>query len=83
MDELDQNFSSLVQSEVLFSLTDPGQMKALKALVNKSVPQEAFEKGNLVSTRKGESPLQVCLDYSRQIKVQIVNHNPKFANREL
>ncbi|KAE8734586.1 hypothetical protein F3Y22_tig00000738pilonHSYRG00013 [Hibiscus syriacus] len=38
MEELDKNFTSLVQSQALLSLTEPGKMNALKALVSKSVP---------------------------------------------
>ena len=40
MEELDKTFSSLVQSEALLSLTEPGKMNALKALVNKDIPNE-------------------------------------------
>lgn len=40
MEELDKSFSSLVQSEVLLSLTEPSKMNALKALVNKGIPNE-------------------------------------------
>lgn len=40
MEDLDKNFTSLVQSEALLSLTEPGKMNALKALVNKSIPNE-------------------------------------------
>lgn len=61
-DELDKNFSSFVQSKILFSLADPRKSNALKAIVNKIVLREASEKGNLPSTMKGESPLQLCLD---------------------
>ncbi|KAK4785244.1 hypothetical protein SAY86_001933 [Trapa natans] len=41
MEELDKNFTSLVQSEALMSLTEPGKMSALKALVNKGIPSTA------------------------------------------
>lgn len=40
MDELDENFSSLVQSKVMISLTEPDKMNSVKALVNKSIPNE-------------------------------------------
>lgn len=36
VDQLDQEFTSLVQSEALLSLTQPNKMNALRALVNKS-----------------------------------------------
>lgn len=38
MEELDKNFSSLVQSQVLLSMTEPSKMNALKALVSKDIP---------------------------------------------
>lgn len=40
MEELDKSFSSLVQSKVLLSLTEPSKMNALNALVNKGIPNE-------------------------------------------
>ncbi|KAL8142980.1 hypothetical protein V2J09_016012 [Rumex salicifolius] len=44
IEELDKDFKSLVQSEALVSLTHPGKMNALKALVNPGIPEEHFEK---------------------------------------
>ncbi|TYI34267.1 hypothetical protein ES332_A04G189700v1 [Gossypium tomentosum] len=52
MDELDKSFSSLVQSQALLSLTEPGKMNALKALVNKSIPDEHVKKEELAVTQK-------------------------------
>lgn len=37
LEQLDNNFTSLVNSEALLALTDPTKIKALKALVNKSI----------------------------------------------
>lgn len=54
MDELDKNFSSLVQSQMLTSLTDPGKMNALKSLVNKGVPGQQV-RVNLPVTKKTEA----------------------------
>lgn len=36
LEQLDNNFTSLVNSEALLALTDPTKINALKALVNKS-----------------------------------------------
>ncbi|XP_059648722.1 uncharacterized protein LOC132294765 [Cornus florida] len=44
VDQLDKDFSSLVQSEALLSLTQPNKMNALKALVNKSISNEYLKK---------------------------------------
>ncbi|KAK2636010.1 hypothetical protein Ddye_030802 [Dipteronia dyeriana] len=57
MEELDKTFSSLVQSEALLSLTEPGKMNALKALVNKDIPNEHLKKdGKKLETFKQEQP---------------------------
>ncbi|TXG56664.1 hypothetical protein EZV62_017977 [Acer yangbiense] len=57
MEELDKTFSSLVQSEALLSLTEPGKMNALKALVNKDIPNEhLINDGKKTETFKQEQP---------------------------
>jgi len=63
MEELDKNFSSLVQSEALLSLTEPGKMSALKALVNQSVPKEPLKITKLSATEKAETFAQVEFYY--------------------
>ncbi|XP_021910283.1 nucleolar protein 14 isoform X2 [Carica papaya] len=55
MDELDKSFTSLVQSKVLLSLTEPGKMSALKALVNKVTPNEDVKKDELPVTQRTEN----------------------------
>ncbi|XP_021654756.2 uncharacterized protein LOC110645812 isoform X2 [Hevea brasiliensis] len=55
MEELDKSFTSLVQSKVLLSLTEPGKMNALKALVNQSIPNEHLKKDDLLVTQKPEA----------------------------
>ncbi|KAL6969684.1 hypothetical protein U1Q18_029391 [Sarracenia purpurea var. burkii] len=55
--ELDRNFTSLVQSEALLSLTQPNKMNALKALVNKSISNE-FVKKDVVFPTLNEETLQ-------------------------
>lgn len=47
VEELDKNFTSLVQSEALLSLTRPDKVNALKALVNKSIPNEYMKKDDV------------------------------------
>ncbi|KAJ7943307.1 nucleolar protein 14 [Quillaja saponaria] len=63
MEELDKKFTSLVQSDVLLSLTDPSKMNALKALVNKSIPNEISNKGSSSSNRRTENFEQEKPDY--------------------
>ncbi|KAL3636188.1 hypothetical protein CASFOL_020735 [Castilleja foliolosa] len=44
IDQLDKDFTSLVQSEALLSLTQPNKMKALKSLVNSTMPNDNSKK---------------------------------------
>ncbi|GFP87290.1 nucleolar protein 14 [Phtheirospermum japonicum] len=44
IDQLDKDFTSLVQSEALLSLTQPNKMKALKSLVNSSMSNDNAKK---------------------------------------
>ncbi|KAL6986806.1 hypothetical protein U1Q18_043205 [Sarracenia purpurea var. burkii] len=53
--ELDRNFTSLVQSEALLSLTQPNKMNALKALVNKSISNEFVKKDVVFPTLNEET----------------------------
>ncbi|KAK6242607.1 hypothetical protein SCA6_007996 [Theobroma cacao] len=55
MEELDKNFTSLVQSQVLLSMTEPGKMNALKALVNKGVLNEHLNKEELPVSQREEA----------------------------
>lgn len=59
VEELDRNFTSLVHSEALLSLTEPNKMNALKALVNKSISNENSNKDSLSATRKMDNSVQV------------------------
>jgi nucleolar protein 14 len=59
MEELDKSFTSLVQSQALSSLTEPGKMNALKALVNKDIPNEHVKKDELPVIQKPETFKQV------------------------
>ena len=49
LEQLDNNFTSLVNSEALLALTDPTKINALKALVNKSTSDNK-EKIDVVSS---------------------------------
>ncbi|XP_022951528.1 nucleolar protein 14 isoform X1 [Cucurbita moschata] len=55
IEDLDKKFESLVQSEALLSLTSSGNANALKALVQKSIPNEHLKKDNLLATGKTEN----------------------------
>ncbi|XP_065877793.1 uncharacterized protein [Euphorbia lathyris] len=69
MEELDKNFTSLVQSQALLSLTEPGKMNALKALVNKDIPIEHLKKGNISVAQKLEGVRQDQPDsYDKLVK---------------
>lgn len=59
VEELDKNFTSLVQSEALLSLTRPDKVNALKALVNKSIPNEYMKKDDVSAMQHIKSFKQV------------------------
>ncbi|KAK9001726.1 hypothetical protein V6N11_083501 [Hibiscus sabdariffa] len=74
MDELDKNFTSLVQSQVLLSLTEPGKMNALKALVNKSVPDEHVKKEELpIAQRAGTSKQEQPDSYDKLVNEMVLD----------
>ncbi|KAG6708692.1 nucleolar protein 14 isoform X1 [Carya illinoinensis] len=82
MDELDKNFTSLVQSEALLSLTEPGKLNALKALVNKSVPNEKKKKDELSSTQKTENFSQDQPDsYDKLVKEMALEMRARPSDR--
>ncbi|KAK6921872.1 Nucleolar protein 14 [Dillenia turbinata] len=55
VEELDNKFVSLVQSEVLQSLTQPDKMRALKSLVNKSIPNDNIRKDESLTAQSEKS----------------------------
>ncbi|XAR55941.1 hypothetical protein NMG60_11036192 [Bertholletia excelsa] len=57
IEDLDKNFTSLVQSQALLSLTQPNKMIALKALVNKSISNE-YDKKDAVFAPQGKDTVQ-------------------------
>ncbi|GAB2280166.1 hypothetical protein Dimus_014803 [Dionaea muscipula] len=72
IEQLDKDFESLVQSESLMSLTRPGKMAALQALVNKSIPKELIEKDRISisgrsSLSKKEEPDSYAKLYSEML----------------
>lgn len=60
MEELDKNFTSLVQSKALSSLTEPGKMNALKSLVKKNISNDQVKKDGFSASQKLETSNQVC-----------------------
>ncbi|TKY45506.1 Nucleolar protein 14 [Spatholobus suberectus] len=58
VEELDKDFTSLVHSEALLSLTEPNKMNALKALVNKSISSEQSNKECISATRTMDASVQ-------------------------
>lgn len=61
IDQLDKEFTSLVHSEALVSLTQPNKMNALKSLVNKSSSNdEPFKKEVASSEIKASNNLVNC-----------------------
>lgn len=63
VEELDRNFTSLVHSEALLSLTEPTKMNALKALVNKSIPNKQSDKDSSSATRTKNDFVQVLFTH--------------------
>lgn len=61
MEQLEKDFTSLVQSKVLLSLTQPSKMNALKALLNESNSDVSIKKDKLSATPNKESSKQVWL----------------------
>ncbi|KAG5095713.1 hypothetical protein JHK84_051301 [Glycine max] len=69
VEELDKDFTSLVQSEALLSLTEPNKMNALKALVNKSISNDQSNKDHMSATRTMDNSVQEKPDdYDKLVK---------------
>ncbi|KAL2338265.1 hypothetical protein Fmac_012711 [Flemingia macrophylla] len=60
VEELDKDFTSLVHSEALLSWTEPNKMKALKALVNKSISNKQSNKDNYMSSRTMDTSIKAA-----------------------
>ncbi|OMO72084.1 Nucleolar protein 14 [Corchorus olitorius] len=82
MDDLDKNFTSLVQSQALLSLTEPGKMNALKALVNKGVPDENVKKEQLPVTHRAETSKQEQPDsYDKLVNEMVLEMRARPSDR--
>ncbi|XP_039055038.1 nucleolar protein 14-like isoform X2 [Hibiscus syriacus] len=82
MEELDKNFTSLVQSQVLLSLTEPGKMNALKALVSKSVPDEHVKKEELPIAQIAETSKQEQPDsYDKLVNEMVLDMRARPSDR--
>ncbi|XVE91656.1 hypothetical protein REPUB_Repub01dG0029000 [Reevesia pubescens] len=82
MQDLDKNFTSLVHSQVLLSLTEPGKMNALKALVNKSVPNEHEKKEELRVTHRAETYKQEQPDsYDKLVNEMVLDMRARPSDR--
>ncbi|KAG5061777.1 hypothetical protein GLYMA_02G003100v4 [Glycine max] len=69
VEELDKDFTSLIHSEALLSLTEPNKMNALKALVNKSISNDQSNKDHMSATRTMDNSVQEKPDdYDKLVK---------------
>ncbi|KHN15381.1 Nucleolar protein 14, partial [Glycine soja] len=69
VEELDKDFTSLIHSEALLSLTEPNKMNALKALVNKSISNDQSNKDQMSATRTMDNSVQEKPDdYDKLVK---------------
>ncbi|GAB4829018.1 hypothetical protein Ancab_018675 [Ancistrocladus abbreviatus] len=69
IEQLDKDFTSLIQSEALLSLTRPEKLNALEALVNQSIPKESTKKDNISISRKSDFSKQEKPDtYDKLVK---------------
>ncbi|KAI4357990.1 hypothetical protein L6164_001901 [Bauhinia variegata] len=82
VEELDKNFTSLVQSKALLSLTEPSKMNALKALVNRNIPNEHSNKENLSAIQKMDNSEKEKPDvYDRLVKEMILERRARPSDR--
>lgn len=68
VEELDKDFTSLLHSEALLSLTEPNKMNALKALVNKSISNEQSIKDRMASRTMDTSMQEKPDEYDKLVK---------------
>lgn len=74
MEELDNNFSSLVQSKAVISLTEPGKMNALKALLNKNIPKENIKKDEFSDVQNLQTSNQVCFCFLLVLSMLVLTY---------
>ncbi|EEF44971.1 nop14, putative [Ricinus communis] len=68
MEDLDKSFTSLVQSRVLLSLTEPGKMNALKALVNKDIPDGMILDMRAHPSDRTKTPEEIAQEEREQLE---------------
>ncbi|KAK7243781.1 hypothetical protein RIF29_38593 [Crotalaria pallida] len=69
VEELDSEFTKLVQHDALISLTEPSKMNALKALVNRSISNEQSNKDHSSASRRmNNSSEDKPDDYDKLVK---------------
>ncbi|XP_048318626.2 uncharacterized protein LOC107429082 isoform X1 [Ziziphus jujuba] len=82
MEELDNNFSSLVQSKAVISLTEPGKMNALKALLNKNIPKENIKKDEFSDVQNLQTSNQDKPDsYDKLVKAMSLEMRARPSDR--
>ncbi|KAF5745765.1 nucleolar protein 14 isoform X1 [Tripterygium wilfordii] len=80
MEDLDKSFTSLVHSQGLLSLTEPGKMNALKALVNKGIPKELAKKDELTVPQKVGTQEQPD-SYDKLVKEMVLDMRARPSDR--
>ncbi|KAJ4974165.1 hypothetical protein NE237_007339 [Protea cynaroides] len=82
MERLDKDFTSLLQSEVLLSLTQPNKMNALTAHVNKSNSNETTKKDELCATPSKETLKQEQPDaYDKLVREMVLDMRARPSDR--
>lgn len=82
LEQLDNNFTSLVNSEALLALTDPTKINALKALVNKSTSDSSGKIDVVSSIPKTVSLQQEKPDsYDKLVNEMVLDRRARPSNR--
>ncbi|KAK1360924.1 Nucleolar protein 14 [Heracleum sosnowskyi] len=82
LEQLDNNFTSMVNSEALLALTDPTKINALKALVNKSTSDSSGKFDVLSSVPKTVSLQQEKPDsYDKLVNEMVLDRRARPSNR--
>ncbi|XP_042501290.1 nucleolar protein 14 [Macadamia integrifolia] len=82
MEQLDKDFTALLQSEVLSSLTQPSKMNVLKAGLNKSNSNEPMRKDELRATPSKESLKQEQPDsYDKLVREMVLDMRARPSDR--
>ncbi|PIA43330.1 hypothetical protein AQUCO_01900002v1 [Aquilegia coerulea] len=83
MEQLDKDFTSLVQSKALLTLTQPSKMNALNALVNKASSKEFTKKDEITAAppRKEISKQEQPDDYDKLAKEMVLDMRARPSDR--